>query len=63
MTDLQRNMDKYIPPPGTIGSGASASAGGAYSGAGVDAFGWSTWRRGGSELIKRDTAGFVDGDL
>jgi DNA damage-binding protein 1 len=24
---------------------------------------WKDWRRGGSELIKRETAGFVDGDL
>lgn len=24
---------------------------------------WIDWRRGGSELIKRETAGFIDGDL
>lgn len=24
---------------------------------------WKSWRRGGTELIKKETAGFVDGDL
>lgn len=62
MTDLQRNMDKYILPPGSAPSSSSATAT-AASTSGSNGYGWSTWRRGGSELIKRDTAGFVDGDL
>jgi DNA damage-binding protein 1 len=53
--DLQRNMDKYHKGPGGIGWKTW-----------VDSLVRGTddrWRRGGTELVKRDTAGFIDGDL
>nr|XP_019009308.1 uncharacterized protein I206_05956 [Kwoniella pini CBS 10737]OCF48089.1 hypothetical protein I206_05956 [Kwoniella pini CBS 10737] len=47
LDDLQRNLDKYWKSP-------------ELSGSGID---WKEFRKGGSELVRRDMAGWIDGDF